>query len=415
MTGAADMAGAAGGSPSSGNASAFLSLFAQTLSQQAGNTPGSAAASFLSLLGGAKGTVLAAGHDGSTAASSDQPQAGTTALDANSLSLIQSLVVPAVAVGQAVAGHVGTASGKSTSDGSGTDGVSGRQILPNELAVLAGKEGSKQLVNTAQDVGQGNSQGQQLTKEQMAALGQMQAKGRASENTANSTNGQAHVATAAKPAEVRFQDVLVAKAADSTTATSHGVLSVTDKSSTKPLEAPLAQIAPVANQQINLGQSTSAVQDKPVLHMQTGWGSQGWSQELGNKVVWMAGNQGHVSELVINPPSMGTVEIRLHVNGTEAGAQFFSANPDVRNAIEAAMPKLREMMADAGITLGEAMVSNQSFSQREAFQQQGQKSYKGNNGVQAAAGITGLPGVSGGVPILSSTKGAANSMLDYYA
>lgn len=413
------MTGAADGSKSSGNASAFLSLFAQTLSQQAGNTSGSTVASLLGLFDGAKGTAAAAGHDGSAVATTDQPQVGTTTLDASSLSLIQSLVVPAVAAGQAVVGHVGTVSNKSTSDGLVTGGGGDRQILPSELAVLADKEGGKQFANTTQDAGQGNSQGQQLTKEQIAAFGQMQAKGHISENKPIATNSQVHVATAAeagvKPAEGRFQDVLAAKAVDSASASSHGILSASDKSSVKPLEAPLAQMAPAANQQMHLGQATSVAQNKPVFHMQTGWGSQGWSQELGNKVVWMAGNQGHISELVINPPSMGTVEVRLHVNGTEAGAQFFSANPDVRSAIEAAMPKLREMMANAGITLGEAMVSNQSFSQREAFQQQGQKSYKGNNGGLTAAGITGLVGGTGGVPNLSSTQGSTTSMLDYYA
>mgnify|MGYP001251304501 CR=1 FL=1 len=91
--------------------------------------------------------------------------------------------------------------------------------------------------------------------------------------------------------------------------------------------------------------------------------SPAFAGEFANKVVWLAGRQGQVAELTLNPPQLGAVEIRLSMAGGEAGAQFFSANPAVRDAIEAALPKLRELMSQAGINLGEANVRDQSFSQ----------------------------------------------------
>lgn len=91
--------------------------------------------------------------------------------------------------------------------------------------------------------------------------------------------------------------------------------------------------------------------------------SPSFANELGEKVVWLAGRNGQVAELTLNPPQMGSVEIRLTVAGGEAGAQFFSANPVVREALETALPKLRELMAQAGINLGEANVRDQSFAQ----------------------------------------------------
>jgi flagellar hook-length control protein FliK len=94
--------------------------------------------------------------------------------------------------------------------------------------------------------------------------------------------------------------------------------------------------------------------------------SPAFANELGEKVVWLAGRNGQIAELTLNPPQMGSVEIRLTVAGGEAGAQFFSANPAVREALETALPKLRELMAQAGINLGEANVRDQSFAQGKA-------------------------------------------------
>ena len=46
------------------------------------------------------------------------------------------------------------------------------------------------------------------------------------------------------------------------------------------------------------------------------------------------------------------------MNGDQATAIFTSPHAAVRDAIEQAIPKLREMLADNGIMLGQAMVSD---------------------------------------------------------
>jgi flagellar hook-length control protein FliK len=92
--------------------------------------------------------------------------------------------------------------------------------------------------------------------------------------------------------------------------------------------------------------------------------SPGFATELSEKVVWLVGRQGQFAELSLNPPQLGSLEVRLSLTGGEASAQFFSANPVVREAIDAALPKLRELMAQAGINLGEAEVRDQAFDGR---------------------------------------------------
>ncbi len=93
--------------------------------------------------------------------------------------------------------------------------------------------------------------------------------------------------------------------------------------------------------------------------------SAAFAAELSDKVVWLAGRQGQFADLSLNPPQMGSLEVRLTLSGGDASAQFFSPNPAVREAIDAALPKLRELMSQAGINLGEAEVRDQAFARRE--------------------------------------------------
>lgn len=92
-------------------------------------------------------------------------------------------------------------------------------------------------------------------------------------------------------------------------------------------------------------------------------GTSGWSEEVGNRVVWMANRQESRAELVLTPPQMGRVEVSLTISGDQASANFVSANPAVREALEAALPRLREVLADAGIQLGQAQVGAENPGQ----------------------------------------------------
>jgi flagellar hook-length control protein FliK len=100
-------------------------------------------------------------------------------------------------------------------------------------------------------------------------------------------------------------------------------------------------------------------------------GTPAWDQSLGQKIVWMSNNTQQTASLTLNPPDLGPLQIVLSVNNDQANATFISAQPDVRLAIEAAMPKLREMMSDAGIQLGQTNVSSGNTPQQRDGQSDG--------------------------------------------
>lgn len=94
-------------------------------------------------------------------------------------------------------------------------------------------------------------------------------------------------------------------------------------------------------------------------------GNAGWDDALGQKVVWMAGQQQQVAELHLNPPHLGPVEVHLSVSNDQVSALFVSHQPAVREAIEAAMPRLREILADSGMMLGNATVTSDSLPRQQ--------------------------------------------------
>lgn len=85
-----------------------------------------------------------------------------------------------------------------------------------------------------------------------------------------------------------------------------------------------------------------------------------WGDEFNQKITWLATQNEQSAELHLNPPNLGPLNVVLKVSGDQATAMFTSPHAAVREAVEQALPKLREMMADNGIMLGNAMVSDQS-------------------------------------------------------
>lgn len=105
------------------------------------------------------------------------------------------------------------------------------------------------------------------------------------------------------------------------------------------------------------------------LNVSTPIREQSWATDFGQKVVWLANNEKQFAHISLNPPQLGPIEISLSVNNDQASAIFASPHAAVREAIEAALPQLRDMLAGAGIELGQANVSAESFPQQQQQQQ----------------------------------------------
>ena len=103
----------------------------------------------------------------------------------------------------------------------------------------------------------------------------------------------------------------------------------------------------------------------PRVNLPTPLHDRTWNDDFAQKVTWLAGQHKQSAELTLNPPSMGNIEISLKLDRetSSATASFVSTNAEVRETIESALPRLREMLAGVGIELGQAQVSAESFRQ----------------------------------------------------
>lgn len=135
-----------------------------------------------------------------------------------------------------------------------------------------------------------------------------------------------------------------------------------------------AAIAPIQQAAMHVAQASQATEKltAPV-------GSPGWDQALGQKIVWMVAGAQQSASLTLNPPDLGPLQVVLNVSNDQATATFTAAQPEVREALEAAMPRLREMLNEAGIQLGQANVNAQAQGQQSGYgDQQRQPRQQGN-------------------------------------
>jgi flagellar hook-length control protein FliK len=178
----------------------------------------------------------------------------------------------------------------------------------------------------------------------------------------------------------------------------------------KPIEA-IADAAPepqaVAAQAPLNNLQTAAAQAAEKLAPRVG--TQDWNQALGQKVVWMVAGAQQSASLTLNPPDLGPLHVVLNVTNSHATATFTAAQPEVRQALENAMPKLREMLNDAGIQLGQAnvgagMPNNQQSGHHGGRQSSGRAS--AGNGIDDG-GVT--PARTGRTQVITGGNGLVDT------
>ncbi len=189
------------------------------------------------------------------------------------------------------------------------------------------------------------------------------------------------------------------------------VSAAADGSSTHGLPAQvaaLAQISPAS--QTAAATAATAANNGASAHVPVAVGSSGWPQAFGEQVLWSARQSMQSASLTLNPPELGPVQIELTLTHDRADAHFSSPQPEVRQAIEQALPQLKELFANAGLQLQQASVDSGQRRQQErqeAAQAQAAASSRGN--ATAASQDGGEAAVPRARPL------AGHRLLDLYA
>lgn len=87
-----------------------------------------------------------------------------------------------------------------------------------------------------------------------------------------------------------------------------------------------------------------------------------WDQAISQRVLWMAQDKLQSASLTLNPPQLGPLQVILQIENQQASVQFLTASAQVQQALQDAIPVLREMLGQSGIQLGQADVGSGRYS-----------------------------------------------------
>ncbi len=83
-----------------------------------------------------------------------------------------------------------------------------------------------------------------------------------------------------------------------------------------------------------------------------------WEQAIGGRLTFMAKNDVSIAKLHLKPAEMGPIEVTVKMQEDQASISFNAHNANTREALEVAIPRLREMFSQSGLNLADADVQS---------------------------------------------------------
>ena len=93
-----------------------------------------------------------------------------------------------------------------------------------------------------------------------------------------------------------------------------------------------------------------------------------WGNAIGQRITWMIGNKLQGAQLRISPAHLGPVDIKLSIESGVAQVSFVSNHQVVRDALEQAVPRLRDMLENQNLELGDVDISDRGLADSPRMQ-----------------------------------------------
>ena len=137
-------------------------------------------------------------------------------------------------------------------------------------------------------------------------------------------------------------------------------------------------------------------------------------QQLSEKIRWMVNARNTMAEIRLDPPELGSMQVRVNVAGDAASVSFVVQSQQAKDALADAMPKLRDMLSEQGIELGDAQVRKDNSSGQENGQQLAGNSHQ-RQGAGDRGENDGVDDTDGIRVIEQSISRADKGGIDFYA
>ena len=132
----------------------------------------------------------------------------------------------------------------------------------------------------------------------------------------------------------------------------------------------------------DMGPAVAVTLERPLSHPQ-------WAEDFGERIHWVSRQGLQSAELRLNPAHLGPVEVRINMNQDQASVQFVAHHAAVREAIETALPKLREMLGNQQVQLADVSVSQQPFNDPQRDSRGAQLGYEQQQSGRSGPGYQG--------------------------
>ena len=103
-----------------------------------------------------------------------------------------------------------------------------------------------------------------------------------------------------------------------------------------------------------------------------------FTPELATKIKWMFSNVIANAEIMMDPPELGPLTIRITQSGSETSIVFNVPNLTTKEMIEDNMSRLKEMLQEQGLKLGDAQVEQQAKNSDDSFLKPNEFNNKGS-------------------------------------
>ncbi len=110
-------------------------------------------------------------------------------------------------------------------------------------------------------------------------------------------------------------------------------------------------LAQLSNFQVNSGLPSPPPITVPM-------GEEAWGQAMGERIMWMMGKGIQGASIRINPPELGPIQVQLSVKNDQASVHMLVQHGVVKEALDASIPRLRDMLHESNMHLVNVDVSH---------------------------------------------------------
>lgn len=130
----------------------------------------------------------------------------------------------------------------------------------------------------------------------------------------------------------------------------------------------------------SLVSSSSGIRPPIVMPLDIPVGQAGWDRAVGDRIQWMVGQNIQQAEIKLNPPHLGPMEIKISLQNDQTSVTFVATQAHTREALEASIPRLRELFGEINLNLANVDVGQQ---------QAGESAHDRRTGAEAGGTFSG--------------------------